>query len=97
MICSSRFYALVSVSGAAEIQDVSQHDSHLEALVLQHSFNGCILARGRQFCLENHAEAAIAHNLALSVLHLSRLAGQAILHLLANNLCARGQRESRLA
>ena len=63
----------------------------LEALVLENPLDGRIFTRGRELGLEDDAETAIAYYLALGVLHLFRLAREAILHLLADYLCSRGQ------
>ena len=62
-------------------------DSDLETLVLKHALDGSIFAAGRQLSLEDDTEGAIADDLALGVLHLFCLSGQAILNLFANYLC----------
>lgn len=59
---------------------------YLEPLVLEHSLDGGILTRRRELGLEDDAKRAVAHYLTLGVLHLLRLAGETILHLLANHL-----------
>lgn len=63
--------------------------AYLESLVLQHALDGRILAGRGQLGLKDDAEGAVSHYLALGVLHLFGLAGQAILHLLADHLCGR--------
>ena len=62
---------------------------YLESLVLQDSLDGRILAIGRDLRLEYHSEGAIAYDLALGVLHLPRLASEAILNLLPDDLYIR--------
>jgi hypothetical protein len=59
--------------------------SYLEPLVLQHALDGSIFTRWRELGLEDDSERAIAHNLALRVLQIPRLAGNAVLHLFANH------------
>lgn len=59
----------------------------LETLVLQNALDGGIFTAGRQLGLEDDTERAIADDLALRVLHLFCLSGQAILDLFANYLC----------
>jgi hypothetical protein len=56
----------------------------LETLVLQNPFDGCILVRWRQLGLEDYAKGPVAHNLALGVLNLAGLAGDAILDFFAD-------------
>lgn len=63
------------------------HGPYLEALVLQHSLDGRIFAGGGQFGLKDDAKRAVAYYLALRILHLFGVPRQAILHLLANDLC----------
>lgn len=62
-------------------------ETYLEALVLQHSFDGGILTRGREFGLEHNTEGTVADDLALCVGHLFRFAGEPILDLLPDHLC----------
>lgn len=64
--------------------------TYLEALVLQHALDGGVFARRRQLGLEDNTKGAIADNLALGVLHLLGLAGQAVLDLLADDFCIGG-------
>lgn len=59
--------------------------THLEALVLQHPLDGCVLAAGRQLRLEDDAERAVADNLALCVRQVLVVARLAVLHFLAND------------
>lgn len=66
--------------------------SYLEALVLENALDGGILSAGRELGLEDDTERAIAHDLALGVLHLFRLTGQSILDLFANDFCRNCQR-----
>jgi len=61
--------------------------THLKALVLEHALDSSILSGRRQLGLEDDTERAVADNLALSVLHLLRLSGKAVLDLLADNFC----------
>ena len=61
--------------------------AHLEAFVLKDAFDGSIFAAGRQLGLEDNAKGAIAHDLTLGVLHITSLAGNAILDLLTDHLC----------
>ncbi len=83
IICNSRFCAVVSnLLSVAPLRS-----SDLEALVLEHTFDRSILAGGRQLRLKHNAEGAVADNLALRVLHVSCLAGNTILHFLANDFC----------
>lgn len=60
---------------------------HLEAFVLKNAFDGSIFASGRQLGLEDNAKGAIAHDLALGVLHITSLASNTILDLLTDHLC----------
>ena len=70
----------------------SLHLTYLETLVLEDALDGSIFAAGRQLGLENDSERAIADDLALSVLDIAGLAGQAILDLFADDLYkARGK------
>ncbi len=89
MICSSRFWS--SVSGRAEQTSTAPH---LEALVLEHAFNGRVLAIGGELGLEDDTERAVADDLALRVLHLAGLAGEAILDLFANDLFLHQRRDT---
>jgi hypothetical protein len=61
--------------------------TNLEALVLQHPLDGGIFSAGGQFGLEDHAERAVAHNLALCVCQVLVLARLAVLNLFADNFC----------
>jgi len=61
--------------------------AYLETLVLEHTLDGSILTRRRQLGLEDHAEGAVSHDLALRVLHLFCFSGKAILDLLTNDFC----------
>ena len=56
--------------------------SNLETFVLKNSFDRCIFTGGRQFGLKHHPERPIPNNLTLGILHLLRLTGQSVLHLL---------------
>jgi hypothetical protein len=68
------------------------HDSHdlqfsvLEPLVLEYALDGGIFTRGRELRLEDDSKGPIPNNLALCVLQVPRLACDAILHLLPNDL-----------
>lgn len=59
---------------------------YLESLVLEHALNGSVLTRGRELGLEDNAEGAVSHNLALSILHVSSFSSNTILNLFANDL-----------
>ncbi len=61
--------------------------TYLEALVLENALDGSIFSVWGELCLKNNTKGAIAHDLALRILHLLRFAGQAILYFLANDLC----------
>ena len=61
--------------------------THLKALVLKHALDGSILSGRRQLGLEDDTERAVADDLALSVLHLLGLSGQAVLDLLTDDFC----------
>ncbi|KAH8632673.1 Pkinase-domain-containing protein [Alternaria alternata] len=61
--------------------------THLEALILQHTLDGRIFTTGRQLRLEDYAERAVADNLALRVCEVFVVAGQAVLDLFADNFC----------
>ena len=63
--------------------------AYLEALVLEYALDGSVLARGRQLGLKHDAKGSIAHNLALGILHISSLTGDAILNLLADDFCTK--------
>jgi hypothetical protein len=63
--------------------------THLESLVLQDALDGRVLARGRELGLEDDAEGAIAHDLALGILHVPSLSRHAILDLFADDLWAK--------
>lgn len=60
---------------------------YLEPLVLKDTLDGGVFARGRKLGLKDDAEGSIAYDLALRVLQIPRLSSDAILHLLANDLC----------
>ena len=61
--------------------------TYLEALVLQHALDGGVLSGGRQLGLEDDTERTVADDLALGVLHLLGLSGQAVLDLLTDDFC----------
>lgn len=86
IICSSRFYTWSAAIGASRYCMV-----YLEALVLQHTLDGSVLTRGRQLRLEHNTEGAVADDLALRVLHISRLAGNTILHFFTDDLCVNSE------
>lgn len=65
--------------------------ANLEALVLKNALDGSIFSRRRQFGLEDHSKGTVAYNFALGILHLLGLTCQAILDLLANDLCCAGE------
>lgn len=84
MICSSRFCSLVSIRRDATHKTAA--NAYLESLILKNTLNGGVLVGRRKLCLENDAEGAISNNLALSILYLSRLASNAVLNLLLDDL-----------
>lgn len=85
MICSSRFCDPVSSTlSRARGQRMT---ADLESLVLENPLDGCILIRGREFCLKDDTERSVSHNLALRVLEIPRLAGDSVLNLLADDFC----------
>lgn len=61
--------------------------TYLEALILKDTLDCCVFPIWGELGLENNAEGSIADDLALSVLHLFSLAGEAILHFFTNHLC----------
>lgn len=63
--------------------------TYFEPLVLKYALDGRILARGRQFCLEDNTERAIADDFTLCILQVPRLAGDAVLDLFADYLYTR--------
>lgn len=92
MICSSRFWVRASVLYNSLPRDASGPlYAHLETLVLKNTLDGGIFVGRRELCLENDTERAVSYNLALCVLQLLRLAGDAILHFLLNNFWNRSQ------
>lgn len=60
--------------------------AYLESLILKNTLDGGILVGRRKLCLKNDAEGAISNDLALSILYLSRLASDAVLNLLLDDL-----------
>jgi hypothetical protein len=83
MIWSSLFCA----GSVEELEEQKSGVGDLETLVLEHTLDGSIFAAGGQLGLEDNTEGTVADNLALGVLHLFCLSGQAILDLFANYLC----------
>lgn len=81
MIWSSRFWDELADSGSGYVTWAT----HLEALVLQHTLDGRILAAGGQLGLEDDAKGAIADDFALRVREVLVVARHAVLHLLAND------------
>jgi hypothetical protein len=61
--------------------------TNLESLVLQDSLDGSVLTIGSQLRLEHYTERAVAHNLALRVLHFPVFASNSILHFFPNDIC----------
>ena len=57
----------------------------LEALVLKHALDGGVFSTRRQLGLEDDAERAVAHDLALGVCQIFVLAGFAVLDLFADD------------
>lgn len=86
MIWSSRFYFHQSPGC------LNTRLSDLESFVLEHPLDRGIFSTGRQFCLEDDAEGPVAHYLALRVLEVSRLTGEAILDPFAYDFCQASQR-----
>ena len=62
---------------------------YLEAFVLQDPLDSCILVAWSKLGLEHNAKGAISHNLALCVLHLTRLTSETILDFFTYNFCYR--------
>jgi hypothetical protein len=60
--------------------------AYLEAFILEHTLDGRVFAAWGELGLKDDAEGAIAHDLALGVLHFTSLASKAILDLLADDL-----------
>jgi hypothetical protein len=60
---------------------------YLEALILEDSLDGSILAAGSHLGLEHDPEGAIANNLTLCVGDLFGFTGQSILDFLLDDLC----------
>lgn len=69
--------------------------THLESLVLKHTLDGSVLSAGRQLCLEDDAEGAIADDFALRVREVLVVASHAVLDFLADDLCSVVSSESR--
>ena len=69
----------------------SRETTYLEAFVLKDTLDSSIFAAGRELGLEHDAKGAVSNDLALGVLHIASLAGQAILDLLADDFCRRDQ------
>jgi hypothetical protein len=65
--------------------DTSPGPTHLEALVLEHTLDGGVLPAGRQLCLEDDTEGAIADDFALRVCEVLVVARDAVLDLLADD------------
>lgn len=61
--------------------------AYLEAFILENAFDGCVFTSWRQLGLKDDTEGAIAHDLALCVLHVTSLSSDAILHLFTDHLC----------
>ena len=79
-----------------EDSGIRQRPSYLEALVLQDSLDGSVLAAGGHLGLKHDTKRSIADDLALSIRDLLVLACQAILDLFADDLCAgKTKRERR--
>ena len=74
---------LLSVSERAKL---SVCRAYLETLILKDTLDSCILAVGSKLGLEDYTKRAISHDLTLRVLHLLRLASQAVLHFFTNDL-----------
>jgi hypothetical protein len=62
--------------------------SYLETLVLQDSFDGSVLAAGRQLGLEDDAKRAVADDLALRIGNVSGLASDSVLDSLPYDFCS---------
>ena len=65
--------------------------TNLEAFILKDPLDCSVLPVGRELCLEDHSERAVAYNLALRVLHLPRFTREAILDFLADYLYSGSQ------
>jgi hypothetical protein len=75
----------VSKCAAASMGPVAQTD--LEALVLQHPFDGGVLSTRGQLGLEDYSKGAVSHNLALRVGQVLVLSRLAILDLFTDDFC----------
>lgn len=65
---------------------VGQLATYLESFILKDTFDGSVFTTWRQLRLEDDTERSVAHDLALCVLHLPRLPGEPVLHLLTNHV-----------
>jgi hypothetical protein len=70
--------------------------TYLEAFILEDTFDGGIFSIWRDLGLEDYTKGTVANDLALGVLHLLCLAGQAILDLFTDDLCKHDVSISRL-
>ena len=59
--------------------------AYLEPLILEHAFDCRILVGWRQLSLEDNAKRSVANDLALGILQVSGLAGDAVLDLFADD------------
>jgi hypothetical protein len=81
------FTVLLRVSRCAGAHVGSHAQTDLEALILQHPFDGGVFSAGGQLGLEDDAEGAVAHNLALCVGQVLVFSGLAVLDLFADDFC----------
>lgn len=82
-----RFLVSTATSFAATRCGSRRRFAHLETLVLENTLDGGIFVGRGELGLKDDTEGTISYDLALCVLQLLRLAGDAILHLLLDNFC----------
>lgn len=78
------FAVLLRSAMGARMHGGHRRNTHLEALVLQHTLDGGIFTTGRQLGLEDYTEGAVADNFALRVCEVFVVARQAVLDLFAD-------------
>jgi hypothetical protein len=69
------------------VANTNPFDAYFEPLVLEYSFDSCILIARGELRLEDDAKRSVAHDLALGVLNVFGFAGQPILDLLPYHFC----------
>lgn len=73
-------------------KDISVPYSHLEAFILQHSFDSSIFSVRSQLRLEHYTERTVSYDLTLGILHLPSFASETILNFLTYYFCWYRQR-----